>query len=171
VPPASSDERKKRSLLHIIYINANYLVNGYIYVSCFIEQGSFTPLFTDTAETSFTTSVRMVQERAVDSDSLLIFVHTSNMSSITRFLTKSAFPVLSRKFLHVRRHIHSVMAAALALNLLAFLLFSYLNSQSYCFNRRFSLNGHRSDTPRNALECSSTPYLDLCCFCRIRHFE
>ena len=27
------------------------------------------------------------------------------------------------------------------------------------------------DTPRNALESSSTPYLDLCCFCRIRHFE
>lgn len=119
-----------------------------------------------------------MNERAVDSDSLLIFVHTSNMSSIKRFLTRSAFPVLSRKFLHVRRHIYSVMAAswltfssALALNLLAFLLFSYLNSQSYCFNRRFSLNGHRSDTPGNVLESSSTPYLDLCCFCRIHHFE
>ena len=66
-----------------------------------------------------------------------------------------------------------IFSSALALNLPVFLLFSYLNSQSYCFKRRFSLNGHGSDTPRSALESSSMPYLDpnLGCFCRIRHFE
>ena len=63
------------------------------------------------------------------------------------------------------------VTCALTLNLFVFLLFSYVNSQSYCFNRRFSLSGHGSDTPRSALESSSMPYLDLGCFCRIRHFE
>lgn len=64
-----------------------------------------------------------------------------------------------------------IFSSTFMLNLLVFLLFSYLNSQSYCFDWRLSLIEHGSDTPRSALEPSSMPYLDLSCFCRVCHFE
>ena len=56
-------------------------------------------------------------------------------------------------------------------NLLVFLFFSYLSSQSYYLNWRLSLTGHGSDEPGSALEPSSMRYFDLRCLCRVRHFE
>ena len=62
-------------------------------------------------------------------------------------------------------------SSAFMLNFVVFLLFSYLNSQSYYFNWRLSLIGHGSDVPKGALEPSSMRYSDLRCLCRVRHFE
>ena len=62
-------------------------------------------------------------------------------------------------------------SSAFMLNFFVFLLFSYLNSQSYYFNWRLSLIGHGSHVPKSALEPSSMRYSDLRCLCRVRHFE
>ena len=108
-----------------------------------------------------TTILRILKEVT----SLPFMEHTSTIS--LRF-TRPIMQILTGMMMAAGR---VTFSSAFMLNFLVFLLFSYLNSQSYYFNWRLSLIGHGFDVPKSALEPSAMRYSDLPCLCRVRHFE